>query len=1252
MSRIVTALPVGTSLRRVAPGPNRRHRALHLAILGALCSTLGLDQAGASGLLIPRGQAGSLEIVSHRVDASIDNQVARTRVTQVFRNPSARTLQAEYLFPLPEGAGVSEFAMWVEGQRREALVIPSGQANQIYDSIVRTKRDPAILEQVGDRSFRMRVFPILPESECKIELVYDEVVPVEGFAGRYVYPLKTSAASSAVTGDFTLSVRIRSALPIGEVVSSTHEIDVIREGGGVLVGTEATGAALDRDFELRYELRNERTSVQVAAARGDGDGTFLLLLSAGREDVEIVEKDVILLMDTSGSMKGPKIALAQDAMRYFVQSLRPGDRFNILTFSTGVRRAFDGLRANDAASRAEASAFIDRVVASGGTAIDAALQAALGDVRVPGATDQERPLRVIFVTDGEPTVGSLDPKVIVKNAIQANRANARVFAFGVESNIDSKLLNLLAAKSGGSAEQVAVGEELEITISDFVDKIGRPVVSDIRIAVEGVGAHDIHPQAAADLFFGSQVLVVGHYGKPGAALIRVTGTHRGERVEWTSEVRLPERTVSDGALPRLWAKRRIGFLQDEIWWNGDAPELKDEIVELSRAHKILTPYTAMLILEKDDDYRRFGLEPPTRSQRELQALAQAEDPSSGLWTNTAELEGRIADGSDAAAASDAHTGNAGFLGGLGSRVRAPSPSAGRSGPGLGGPNTGGPTRPGPGGASSPGGRGPSSPGGGGGGLAKKSPRAEGFEQWTFWWEYHKERFSERRRSVLPDAARSAIVDGLLNVLEEDDCDIVDAAVMALAKATPVDRKGEVRARIEKVLRNPAPSVEQSAILALGILGDRGAAKVLRDILIDAPAGRTAIGAASGCSDLSRSFAALSLGWLGDASGLTDLLRLAADPKTPLDVASCCVLALGSFENHKDEIVTFLMTQLKDETRDRRLRAQIPIALAQIGAGRSVDALIRLGKSRKLEIRLGESIVIAVGRLARFDDEDASAFLIDAIDDSLLEQTRHFAIQALADIVIRGIEAGASDDKAERSRWEKRYTSICDVLVDQVRAPKEAGHRPWASIALARVGRAFPESHPDRVAWTALLNREFEDTNNASHKGAMAISLGLLAATTAEQSLLKSLHDTQDLTLIGDLSVALGLLRSPGAKGRIGALALDAQEPRLALRATQALGYYQDGADVPRLRSALANAETLSRIGALAASLAGAANEQTIEDLLLGLADSRQPGLTRAFCAVALGLIGDQSDRPWNAELVEAMNYRIVCGALYEIADIW
>ncbi|RLC83424.1 MAG: hypothetical protein DRI79_13915, partial [Chloroflexi bacterium] len=254
-----------------------------------------------------------LTIRYHRVTVTIEDQVAVTHVEQEFLNECDWEVEGTYVFPLPEGAAVSEFVMWVDGKPVEGEILPADEARQIYEDIVRRRRDPALLEYVGRNAVQARIFPIPPGGSRKIELEYSQVLPVENGLVRYVYPLETEKFSARPLEEVSVHVEIRSPAPIRAVYSPTHQDRVYIERDGdyrAIVGYEEYDVLPEDDFELVYTVSQEEVGLNLLTYREPPDDGFFLLLVAPTVEVEeeqVIPRDIILVLDTSGSMEGEKI---------------------------------------------------------------------------------------------------------------------------------------------------------------------------------------------------------------------------------------------------------------------------------------------------------------------------------------------------------------------------------------------------------------------------------------------------------------------------------------------------------------------------------------------------------------------------------------------------------------------------------------------------------------------------------------------------------------------------------------------------------------------------------------------------------------------------------------------------------------------------------------------------------------------------------------------------------------------------------
>jgi len=317
-----------------------------LAVAMALaCSRL----AGASGLLLPREpELPPLAIKSHRVNVEIRDGVATSKLAEVFVNNTDRRLEATYVFPVPAGATITDFAMYINGKRQAGEVVEADKARRVYEDIVRRMRDPGLLEYMGRNMLKMRVFPIEPRSTQKIELSYSYALPFESGLYRYTFPLKTGQKASRVLDDVTFSVEITSTNALANIYSPTHKVGISREGENrAVVGFEESGGTLDRDFVLYYGLAQEDFGLNLLTYRPEGkDGYFALMIAPrlGIKDEDVLPKDVAFVLDVSGSMQQEnRIGSAKKAIEFCLNALNPRDRFAVLPFSTSVEKFREGL---------------------------------------------------------------------------------------------------------------------------------------------------------------------------------------------------------------------------------------------------------------------------------------------------------------------------------------------------------------------------------------------------------------------------------------------------------------------------------------------------------------------------------------------------------------------------------------------------------------------------------------------------------------------------------------------------------------------------------------------------------------------------------------------------------------------------------------------------------------------------------------------------------------------------------------------
>src|SRR6516165_10736836 len=554
-----------------------------------------------------------LEVTSHQVNVKIDGQVAITSIDQEFYNPNDQRLEGFYMFPVPKGAHIDKFSMEIGGKSVDAELLPADKARGIYEDIVRKMRDPALLEYAGRDLFKVRIFPIEPHSRKPIKISYTELLRFDAGTVTYLYPLSTEKFSARPIKNLSVKIELKSAEPLASIYSPSHKVEIKRDGPNrAVIGYESKDEKPDTDFQLVYSSDTRDVGLKLITYKPDSNDGYFLLLAAPTVSSETkpAAKDVVFVVDTSGSMAGAKLQQAQKALRFCVENLNADDRFEIVRFSTEAEPLFRELVPADSDHRKRANGFIDEFKPIGGTAIADALQSAV-KVR-PEKSD--RPFVVIFLTDGLPTVGTRSPEEIVANIKKAS--GARIFSFGIGSDANTQLLDQIAEATRAFSQYVLANEDLELKVSNFYTRIKEPALTHLKLDLGGgVSTSKMYPTDLPDLFKGDQLVVAGRYSGAGDVEAKLTGNVGGREQTFTYKLHFDDRKTADDYVPRLWATRRVGFLLDEIRIHGETAELRDETTELARKYGIVTPYTAYLIVE-DEDRRRVPM-----ADRSMQSMS-------------------------------------------------------------------------------------------------------------------------------------------------------------------------------------------------------------------------------------------------------------------------------------------------------------------------------------------------------------------------------------------------------------------------------------------------------------------------------------------------------------------------------------------------------------------------------------------------------------------------------------------------------
>ena len=585
----------------------KRHRLGWIA-LGLLVALVpGARSARGQGFVVDRQIArrpvpinAAYEIREVSIDARVRDQVAEVQVAQTFHNPGSTQIEAEYLFPLPDDAGVQNLVLMVDGQELPGRLLPRDEARRIYEEIVRTKRDPALLEYMGRGVFRTSVFPIPPGADRKVTLRYTQLCRRDRDVVEFVYPLATQKHSSRPIQKLTFSLRIEGKDPIKSVYCASHDVSITRAGEREAKATlERRDVLPTFDLKLVYTLAEGSLGATILSYRPNPneDGYFLLLASPEVKalDSRPKPKTVVFVIDRSGSMAGKKLEQAKNALQFVLNNLRDDDTFNIVAYDDRVETFKPELQRYTSASRAEAERFVANIHEGGSTNIDGALKASLAMI-----PDDSRPNYVLFLTDGLPTAGETNELRIADNCRGGNKAHARVFSFGVGFDVNARLLDRVSGGNGGTSEYVRPDEDIEAHVGAFYSKVTRPAFASISIEMPGTDVNRTYPRDIPDLFEGGQLVWVGRYRQSGRATVKLTGKVGGESrsFDFAADLASPGTSTGYNFVEKLWAVRRVGFIIDQIDLHGQNKELTDELVALSTRYGLLTPYTSFLADER------------------------------------------------------------------------------------------------------------------------------------------------------------------------------------------------------------------------------------------------------------------------------------------------------------------------------------------------------------------------------------------------------------------------------------------------------------------------------------------------------------------------------------------------------------------------------------------------------------------------------------------------------------------------------
>jgi Ca-activated chloride channel homolog len=583
-----------------------------------------------SGVLIPssikdRPDDSILSLEVMNVDVLIDNQHARVRVLQIFDSHTPQVLEGNYLFDLSPRASVSDFAVWDGDTRIPGVMMEKRRAAAVYASVKQQQVDPGLLQQDdehgGSTAFSAKVFPIPARGTKRVELEYTETLPVDGLTSHFSFPLKPAFGDAQKVGELNLHVRLLSDYPVStpEFTAAAYPVRTIRSGPNDFEAEfQAHNITLTDDFAFNYRIELPESTLSVityrapeqitaydlrdpALAARNPDGYFQATAifnqsrRVGQADASAnaPPRNVLLLLDTSLSMRGEKLTRSFEAVDYFLHDLTPRDNFNLVLFNEETAALSDNPLQATPEQIERALEFIRGSSLGGATDLRKALTEGLARAAKFASGDCD----IVLISDANPTLGTAEAKKILQvlKAKAGDTSHARIFTFALGGDADHTLMEELARATHGHTVAVRETEDIALTLKLFFGKVGAANVESVKFdATDPANFYQTYTtgEYGAD---GSSFSFVGRYRKPQPQTrVRVTGTYGAETVALSRDVSLPEFEDTHAHLPRVWARARVDALLREMDLNGEREDYISEIIRLSQKYKFVTPYTAFI----------------------------------------------------------------------------------------------------------------------------------------------------------------------------------------------------------------------------------------------------------------------------------------------------------------------------------------------------------------------------------------------------------------------------------------------------------------------------------------------------------------------------------------------------------------------------------------------------------------------------------------------------------------------------------
>lgn len=579
------------------------------------------------------GQARGVCPLKHTdVQAAVTGSLARVTVTQEFHNPYSDKIEAVYVFPLPQNAAVDDMTMRIGERTIKGQIKRREEARAVYEAARNAGQIASLLDQERPNIFTQAVANILPGATVKVTISYVEFLKYEEGTYEFVFPMVvgpryipgqpvaqpnplTAPDTSEVPDasritppiapentraghDISINVNVDTGVPLDSLKSTLHEVDIERPAPNrATVRLRNQQTIPNKDFILRFDVAGQKINDALLAHRANAGGFFSLILQPPERVTakDVTPKELVFVLDTSGSMHGFPIEKAKETMKLALDALYPQDTFNLITFSGDTHILFPEPVSATRANLAKAQAFLESRQGSGGTEMMKAIRAALGPQDV-GADKQDHVRIVCFITDGY--VGN-DFEII--GEIQKH-PNARVFSFGIGNSVNRFLLDKMAEHGRGEVEYVTLQDDGSAAAKRFHERVRNPLLTDIELDWGGLSVTDVYPQRIPDLFSAKPLILTGRYTQGGRGTLRLRGKLAGQPFVRELPTELPDQQPQHDVLATLWARTRIDRLMSEDFQglqNGNAkPDVREAITQLGLDFRLMTQFTSFVAVEE------------------------------------------------------------------------------------------------------------------------------------------------------------------------------------------------------------------------------------------------------------------------------------------------------------------------------------------------------------------------------------------------------------------------------------------------------------------------------------------------------------------------------------------------------------------------------------------------------------------------------------------------------------------------------